>query len=46
MFDSASASNNRKYAGSVPLSGTLDMLRIKNTGTNTFDAGGIGVQFE
>ena len=46
VFDSASASNNRKYAGSVPLSGTLDMLRIKNTGTNTFDAGGIGVQFE
>ena len=45
-FFSDSAYNNRKYAGSVPLSGTLDMLRIKNTGTNTFDAGTIGVQFE
>ena len=46
VFFSDSAYNNRKYAGSVPLSGTLDMLRIKNTGTNTFDGGGIGVQFE
>ena len=46
VFFSDSAYNNRKYVGSVPLSGTLDMLRIKNTGTNTFDAGGIGVQFE
>jgi len=37
--------HTRQFAGSVPLSGTLDMLKIKNTGTNTFTAGTIGVQF-
>ena len=45
MLFSNGVENNRRYSGSVPLSGTLDMIRIKNTSTNTFDAGTIGVQF-
>jgi hypothetical protein len=43
---SSGVENTRNWCGSVPLSGVLDMIRIKNTGTDTFDAGGIGVQFE
>ena len=39
-------SNGVFGGGDVALSGTLDRLRIRPTGTNTFDAGSLNVFYE
>jgi hypothetical protein len=47
MLGSSEAAFMHVGAGSVSLSGTLDMVRITTVaGTNTFDAGSINIQYE
>lgn len=42
----SSATNLSNMAGSINLSNPLEDIRVKSSGTNTFDAGSINVQYE
>lgn len=45
IFDNQTTTN-AFTAGKVTLSGTLDRLRVTNTGSDTFDAGTINISYE
>ena len=47
LYDHSAGNNSNFSAGSVPLSGTLDRVRITTVnGTDTFDAGNINIIYE